>query len=67
MDQRGPKRAYAKQEKAFKRKMREEHQASGIRPEIFEVCQGLETIIEMTESTQIEMSDIQEIRQKQLT
>ena len=47
--------------------MREEHQASGISPEITELHQGLETLIEMTESAQMEMSDIQESKQKQLT
>jgi len=36
--------------------MREEHQASGISPKITELDQGLETIIEMTESAQIELS-----------
>jgi len=46
--------------------MREEHQASGISPEITELHQGLETLIEMTESAQIELSsDIQESKQKQ--
>jgi len=46
--------------------MREEHQESGISPEITELDQGLETIIEMTESAQIELSsDIQESKQKQ--
>ena len=46
--------------------MREEHQASGISPDTTELDQGLETIIEMAESAQIEMSDIQESKQKQL-
>ena len=47
--------------------MREEHQASGISPEFTELDQGLETIIEMTESAQIEISETLESKQKQLT
>ena len=43
---------------ACKKRMREEHQASDISPDIAELEQGLEAIIEMTESVQIEMSDI---------
>ena len=37
--------------------MREEHQASSISPDITELDQGLETITEMIESAQIEMSN----------
>ena len=67
VDQRGVRERYAKLEKAYKKKMREEHQASGISPEFTELDQGLETIIEMTESAQIEISETQESKQKQLT
>jgi len=66
VDQRGVRERYAKLEKAYKERMREEHRASGISQHITELDQGLETIIEMTESAQIEMSDIQESMQKQL-
>ena len=66
VDQRGVRERYAKLEKAYKKKMREEHQASGISPEINELDQGLETI-EMTESAQIEISETQESKQKKLT
>jgi len=66
VDQRGVRERYAKLEKAYKKRMREEHQASGISPDTTELDQGLETIIEMAESAQIEMSDIQESKQKQL-
>ena len=66
VDQRGVRERHAKLEKVYKKRMREEHQANGISPDITELDQGLETIIEMTESAQIEMSDIQESKQKQL-
>ena len=48
MDQRGVRERYAKLENAYKEKLREEHQASGISPQITELDQGLETIIEIT-------------------
>ena len=67
VDQRGVRERYAKLEKAYKKKMREEHQASGISPEFTELDQGLETIIEMTESAQIEISETHESKRKQLT
>ena len=66
LDQRGVRERFAKLEKAYKKRMREEHHASGISPDITELDQGLESIIELTESAQIEMSDIQESKQKQL-
>ena len=66
LDQRGVRERYAKLEKAYKKRMRDEHQASAISLDITELDQGFEIIIEMTESTQIEMSDVQESKQKQL-
>ena len=61
VDQRGVRERYAKLEKAYKKKTREEHQASGISPEITELDQGFETIIEMTESAQIEVSETKKV------
>ena len=55
VDQRGVRERCTKPEKAYNKRMREEHQASAISPEITELDQGLETVIEMTESAQLEM------------
>eukprot|EP00795_Rhopilema_esculentum_P005752 gene5752-11022_t len=66
VDQKGVRERYAKLEKAFKKNTREEHRASGISPEITELDEALEAVIQFSEVAQQEMTEAQAKRKKQV-
>ena len=65
VDQRGVRERYAKLEKAYKKRLREEERASGISPEVSELDEAIENIIEASKNAEKELMESQNNKNKQ--
>ena len=65
VDQRGVRERYDKFEKAYQKRMREEERASGINPEISELDEALEIIIELSSIAEKEIIENRSAKNKQ--
>lgn len=64
VDQRGVRERYEKLKKAYQKRMREEARASGISPEINELDEAIESIVELSEVAEKEIMEAQGAKNK---